>query len=47
LQQALAEYQVEGIKTNIPMLQEVLAHPAFRSGNTTTGFVAKYVLKQT
>lgn len=47
LQQALAEYQVEGIKTNIPMLQEVTGHPAFRSGDTTTGFVAKYVLEQT
>ncbi|TQR46362.1 acetyl-CoA carboxylase biotin carboxylase subunit [Paenibacillus popilliae] len=47
LQQALADYQVEGIKTNIPMLQEVIAHPAFRSGETTTGFVAKYVLEQT
>ncbi|KJB87248.1 biotin carboxylase [Paenibacillus sp. E194] len=47
LQQAMADYQVEGIKTNIPMLQEVIAHPAFRSGDTTTGFVAKYVLEQT
>lgn len=47
LQQALADYQVEGIKTNIPMLQEVIAHPAFRSGDTTTSFVAKYVLEQT
>ncbi|MBG9733525.1 acetyl-CoA carboxylase biotin carboxylase subunit [Paenibacillus alvei] len=47
LQQALAEYQVKGIKTNIPMLQEVTGHPAFRSGDTTTGFVAKYVLEQT
>lgn len=43
LQDALARYQVEGIKTNIPMLQEVAAHPAFRSGDTTTSFVAKYL----
>ncbi|MCE5173321.1 acetyl-CoA carboxylase biotin carboxylase subunit [Paenibacillus profundus] len=42
IQEALADYQVEGIKTNIPMLQEVIAHPAFRSGDTTTSFVAKY-----
>lgn len=47
LQQALADYQVEGIKTNIPMLQEVIAHPAFRSGDTTTSFVANYVLEKT
>ncbi|AGK53308.1 acetyl-CoA carboxylase biotin carboxylase subunit [Bacillus sp. 1NLA3E] len=43
LQNALAGYQVEGIKTNIPMLQEVVAHPAFRSGDTTTNFVAQYI----
>ncbi|WP_025844227.1 acetyl-CoA carboxylase biotin carboxylase subunit [Paenibacillus ehimensis] len=43
LQEALAHYQVQGIKTNIPMLQDVIAHPAFRSGDTTTGFVDKYL----
>lgn len=43
LQNALANYHVSGIKTNIPMLQEVAAHPAFRSGDTTTSFVAKYL----
>ncbi|NKI23947.1 acetyl-CoA carboxylase biotin carboxylase subunit [Paenibacillus dendritiformis] len=47
LRQALAAYQVEGIKTNIPMLQEVIAHPAFRSGDTTTGFVANYLMEKT
>lgn len=43
LQAALAAYQVEGIKTNIPMLREVAAHPAFRAGDTTTGFVADHL----
>lgn len=43
LQAALADYQIEGIKTNIPMLQEVIAHPAFHSGDTTTDFVNKYL----
>lgn len=43
LQFALAHYQVQGIKTNIPMLQEVAAHSAFRSGDTTTNFVEKYL----
>jgi acetyl-CoA carboxylase, biotin carboxylase subunit len=43
LQVALAVYEVQGIKTNIPMLQEVVAHPAFRSGDTTTDFVNKYL----
>lgn len=43
LQSALANYQIQGIKTNIPMLQEVIAHPAFRLGNTTTVFVDKFI----
>lgn len=43
LQAALAEYHIEGIKTNIPMLQEVIAHSAFHSGDTTTDFVSKYL----
>ena len=43
LQGALADYQIEGIKTNITMLQEVISHPAFRSGDTTTNFVEKYL----
>lgn len=43
LQDALAHYHIEGIKTNIPMLQEVVAHPAFQSGDTTTDFVNKYL----
>jgi acetyl-CoA carboxylase, biotin carboxylase subunit len=43
LQEALVDYHIEGIKTNIPMLQEVIAHPAFHSGDTTTDFVNKYI----
>ncbi|YCA41587.1 acetyl-CoA carboxylase biotin carboxylase subunit [Bacillus sp. JZ8] len=43
LHDALVDYHIEGIKTNIPMLKEVIAHPAFRSGDTTTDFVGKYL----
>lgn len=43
LQEALAAYDVQGIKTNIPMLREVAAHPAFRNGDTTTDFIKKYL----
>lgn len=43
MEHALAHYQVEGIKTNIPMLREVISHPAFVAGDTTTDFVAKYM----
>ncbi|WP_027410434.1 acetyl-CoA carboxylase biotin carboxylase subunit [Anoxybacteroides tepidamans] len=37
--QALDAYRIEGIKTNIPMLKEVLSHPEFQAGHTTTHFV--------
>jgi len=43
LQDALAHYEVEGIKTNIPMLQKVVEHDAYVSGETTTNFVEKYL----
>jgi acetyl-CoA carboxylase, biotin carboxylase subunit len=43
LQAALEGYQIEGIKTNLPMLREVASHPAFSNGDTTTSFVAKYL----
>ncbi|MEH7246868.1 acetyl-CoA carboxylase biotin carboxylase subunit [Neobacillus niacini] len=43
LHQILNQYEVEGIKTNIPMLIQVVSHPAFRNGDTTTNFVEKYL----
>ncbi len=43
LQAALAQYVVQGIKTNIPMLLNVVKHDAFRSGDTTTHFVEKHL----
>lgn len=43
MEHALAHYQVEGIKTNIPMLRDVISHPMFRAGDTTTNFVANYI----
>ncbi len=39
LQRALAEFRVRGVKTNIPFLQKVLAHPRFVAGDITTDFV--------
>ncbi|MED4989295.1 MULTISPECIES: acetyl-CoA carboxylase biotin carboxylase subunit [Parageobacillus] len=41
--EALNNYQIEGIKTNIPMLKDVLSHPAFQAGDTTTNFVEKHL----
>lgn len=43
LKHALSLYEIQGIKTNIPLLQQVVEHDAFRSGETTTNFVEKYL----
>ena len=39
LQAALAEMRIAGITHNIPYLQAVLRHPAFRAGELHTGFL--------
>ena len=41
MQVALKNYQIEGIKTNISMLQEIIGNSTFQAGEVTTGFVAK------
>ncbi|MFF3101590.1 acetyl-CoA carboxylase biotin carboxylase subunit [Viridibacillus arvi] len=43
MKKALDEYIVEGIKTNIPMLKNVIKHEAFLSGDTTINFVEKHL----
>ncbi len=40
--EALRSYVIEGVTTNIDFLRDVLAHPAFRQGETTTHFIEKY-----
>ncbi|WP_100371887.1 acetyl-CoA carboxylase biotin carboxylase subunit [Bacillus sp. FJAT-45037] len=47
MQAALAEYKVKGIKTNLPMLQEVLHHPVFQRGEATTAFVQEHLQQRT
>jgi acetyl/propionyl-CoA carboxylase alpha subunit len=37
---ALAETEVRGVTTNLPFLRWLVAHPAFRAGETTTSFLA-------
>jgi acetyl-CoA carboxylase biotin carboxylase subunit len=39
MRRALREYQVRGIKTNIPFHQWILRHPRFMTGNFDTGFI--------
>lgn len=36
---ALQNYEIQGIKTNLPMLLTVIEHEAFKAGDTTTGFI--------
>jgi acetyl/propionyl-CoA carboxylase alpha subunit/acetyl-CoA carboxylase carboxyltransferase component len=39
---ALAEFQVEGVPTNIPLLLAILRHPVFAAGEWDTTFVAAH-----
>jgi acetyl-CoA carboxylase biotin carboxylase subunit len=38
---ALEDYVILGIKTTIDFLKDVIAHPQFKAGNTTTSFIEK------
>jgi len=39
LTRALREFRIRGLKTNIPFLENVLAHPIFREGMATTTMI--------
>lgn len=39
---ALDDYQIEGIKTNIPFLMDILRNPEFVAGRTETGLIEKH-----
>jgi len=39
MSRALAEWRVRGVKTNLPFLRNVLKHPQFLAGKTTTTFI--------
>ena len=38
---ALREFRIRGVKTNIPFLENVILHDAFRTGEATTTFIDK------
>lgn len=44
MKEALASYRVEGIKTNIPMLENIICNDVFLSGRTTTAFIDEHYL---
>jgi pyruvate carboxylase len=39
MRRALSEFRIRGVKTNIPFLENVIAHPQFRSGQSTTRLI--------
>ena len=43
MQTALAEYQIEGIKTNIPLHQRILSDPIFLEGNLHTKYLDEFL----
>jgi acetyl/propionyl-CoA carboxylase alpha subunit len=41
MQRALAEYKVVGVRTTIPVLERIVAHPDFRAGRLSTAFLER------
>ncbi|MGI8910109.1 MAG: biotin/lipoyl-containing protein, partial [Rubrobacteraceae bacterium] len=44
LRNALRDYAVLGVSTNLPLLRRIAEHPAFAAGETTTGFLEDHGL---
>ncbi|MFC3229465.1 acetyl/propionyl/methylcrotonyl-CoA carboxylase subunit alpha [Marinibaculum pumilum] len=47
LDAALAAFEVDGVGTNIAFLRRLLAHPEFRAGGVSTGFVGERIKELT
>jgi acetyl-CoA carboxylase biotin carboxylase subunit len=45
MSRALSEYVIEGIKTTIPLHQQLMQNEDFRAGNFTTKFMETFKLK--
>jgi acetyl-CoA carboxylase biotin carboxylase subunit len=43
LERALVEYEVSGIRTNIPFFRSVVMHPDFIAGRLDTGFIDRFL----
>ncbi len=41
MDRALREFRIRGVKTNIPFLDNLVNHPKFQAGETTTSFLAE------
>ena len=46
LRRALADYEILGPSSNLPLLGRIAAHPAFERGETTTSFLEEYRLSE-
>jgi 3-methylcrotonyl-CoA carboxylase alpha subunit len=46
LRRALADYEILGPSSNLPLLKRIAAHPAFEGGETTTRFLEDYRLTE-
>ena len=46
LRRALADYEILGPSSNLPLLRRIAAHPAFERGETTTSFLEEYRLTE-
>jgi len=44
MRRCLDEFEIEGVKTTIPLLKEIFNHFHFLRGNVNTGFIEEYVL---
>lgn len=42
MRRALSEFRIRGVQTNIPFLQNVIAHPIFREGQQRVSFIEKH-----
>ena len=43
MQRALSEFEIRGVKTTVPMHQQILAHPEFMDGSYTTDFMPRHL----
>ncbi len=46
LADALRAYKIEGIKTNIPLLKDIISHKSFKDGDMNTSFIDTHLKKQ-
>ena len=45
LHSCLAQYNIDGLNTNVNFLMDLAAHPEFSAGNVDTDFIPRYVNK--